>query len=67
MQSNEKALANMTTQLKSELKSVVNAVQGKGVRIAGDGVPKGDSPKGAKAKGKGKGLPAFEVQYPADI
>ena len=54
MQSNEKALANMTTQLKSELKSVVNAVQGKGVHSAGDGAPKGDSAKGAKARGKGK-------------
>ena len=45
----------------------MNAVQGKGVRSAGDGAPKGDSAKGAKARGKGKGLPAFEVQYPADI
>ena len=45
MQSNEKALANMTTQLKSELKSVVNAVQGKGVHSAGDGASKDDSAK----------------------
>ena len=41
--------------------------QGKGTDSLGGGAPKGGQGNGATGKGKGTGMPAVAVQYPATI